>query len=270
MPSGAYRESAAVTRVPREEIAWRRRVGVGARWLAGCLNLAVIELPQATGSDLDWFRAVVFLVVIPWTWMMTTPRPGRRRDGLAWLLLASVTGGAILSVLVLAGVTGPVPAAVVAFIALASGLEFLARLLLGIGRRRHAAYARLLIVPGAALTVASQLPLSSTAGTVVFVLGVVCAFAAYALVEVFAKHAKVITHSWWLDDGAASPGEWVSLLVHRDKHAEVISVDGQLASFKSKDDAEDWLEQHGYVRGHAAVERRLVAAQPPDVLPAKA
>ena len=83
-----------------------------------------------------------------------------------------------------------------------------------------------------------------------------------------ARRARVVAHTWWLDDGAASPGEWVSLLVYWNKHAEVISVDGQLASFASRDEADDWLKQNGYVQGQAAVRGGLVAAQPPDVLPA--
>lgn len=86
--SGAYRESAAVTRVPLREIAWRRRVGWGAGWLVVFLVLgrtlwfvcAILRAPHAVLAAADLLG---HLAVLAATWMLTAPRPDERAGRLA-------------------------------------------------------------------------------------------------------------------------------------------------------------------------------------------
>ncbi len=67
---------------------------------------------------------------------------------------------------------------------------------------------------------------------------------------------------WWLDKQTRTAGEWVSLLVFRDK-AEVLRTDEKLA-FESEQKAVEWLEKNGYLPAERAIEDGLASDVPPD------
>jgi len=74
---------------------------------------------------------------------------------------------------------------------------------------------------------------------------------------------------WWFDTEMEGPGEWVALLLHRDKHAEVLCVDETLGWFDSEGEATEWLEDNGYVAPKRALRERLVSDVPPDLSKSK-
>lgn len=263
--SGGYRESAAVTRVPVAEIAWRRRVAKGAMTLAMSLMVFGAGAVPESLQDLRAWRTLVLLLAVPAAWLMTTPRHGRR-GWLAWLLVLGVAAGGVLSFLALQGVISRVPAAVASSVALVEGLEFLARLHLEFGHRRAAHIARVALVPAAGLVVVSLFKLPSILEYVLWGAGLSSALLALVLALWFAGLAPDEQQTWWLDNSAATPGVWVSLLAGKTGHATVLSADGELGSFASENEAYDWLEQHGYVWSENALEEGLVAELPPELV----
>ncbi len=62
------------------------------------------------------------------------------------------------------------------------------------------------------------------------------------------------------------PGAWVALLVYRDEQAEVLGFDRTLATFRTRGEALQWLEQSGYMPAERALEEHLVDRIPPDLL----
>lgn len=262
-----YRDSAAVTRVPLEQIAWRRRVGRAAVALTVSLLLAV-QWVVSGGPD-RWLAAAAWCAVAGSAWVATTPRPGRRRGWLEWVLLVCMVGVGLLAVVGMGGMLGAAPMNAVVFVGLAAGLELVARLLAGAGYRKRARVARALMI-GAALGLAlAPYTFLRIARDVTKILSLALTAGALFLVSRVAGHAEVVGHSWWLDDGASIPEEWVSLFLLRDGHAEVISAGGELGRFQNQSAAFEWLEQKGYVPGSVAVERGLVVAEPPALFSAK-
>lgn len=218
---------------------------------------------------MNWFAAVAGCVAVGSAWEITTPRPGRRRGGLEWVLLACMVGVGVLSVLALNGLVGVRPINALVFVGLAAGLELAARLLVGSGYPQPAKLARVAMIGAAAGLALTPFTSSSRIEPLAKILGLALTSTALILVSKFASHAEVVAHGWWLDNGASIPEEWVSLLVHKDGHAEVISAEGQLARFHNQTEALRWLEQKGYIPGQVAVQRGLVAAEPPWVFPLK-
>jgi hypothetical protein len=248
-----YRQAAPAS-APIAQIAWRRKVGHGAELLVAQLLVGFALVPLET-------------------------RPSR----LAWLLRASVIGNAALSLgtwlhFVPPGAAIPAFACVSVF-----GLAYVARLFEAVEDRKRARLARLLIAPLVAgdlvlaldallkrvvpaanhvgphhwLVVASVLLLPFS------VAGFVAMIWAFILLLRIRMQTAVVDHAWWFDD-RAPPGHWVSLLTHRDGHAEAIAADHRIGIFPSKDAARAWLEANGFVRGKRAVKRGLVDGVPPN------
>lgn len=243
----SYRENASVERAPIEEVAWRRSVGKGVASLfffAICLVLAL----QFGEPHQAW--ALFYFAITPSAWMMTSPRPGRRRDWLAWAYLASVVACVILSGMALAGLVGLVAIEAVGVVPLGAAVAIQTRLWMraGDGGPRDARVARVLIV-FAALTVVAGLLDQFIGSLAVRILAIVCAVGVLRSALQIGSRLRVNRHEWWRDDGAAAPEEWVSLVVYVDGHAELISVAGRLRLFESKDTAWEWLYAHGYVWG---------------------
>lgn len=266
--SGAYRESAAITtRVPVAEIAWRRRVGNGAAVLAMGLVMIVAggAIPESL-QELHALRALVLLLAVLAAWLMTAPHHGRR-GWLAWLLLLAVATAGVLSILAVHGVMGGGPAAAASSVALVVGLEFLARLHIDFGHPRAAHLARVSLVPASGLVVASLFKLPSIVEYVLLGAGLLSALLALVLAGWFLglSAPKRKRQSWWLDNGAETPGVWVSLIAEKSGYS-VISTEGELASFGSEEKAYDWLEEHGYVWSDKALADGLVTELPPVVL----
>lgn len=273
--SGAYRESAAVTRVPLREIAWRRRVGWGAGWLVVFLVLgrtlwfvcAILRAPHAVLAAADLLGQ---LAVLAATWMLTAPRPDERAGRLAWALRASVV---VTAVVVTLFRFWPVlrPLLIGSGVAVdVTGLLYVARLFGVFDKPRAATQARVLAALGPPLRLAIDILVANKLARSIIGLPFLVWFVwVFVLLLRLRRAARVVTHSWWLDDAAAAPRQWVSVLVLKDKHVEVISVDGGLGAFGSESEANAWLEAHGYVRSQNALDKGLVPVLPPALLPAK-
>lgn len=260
--SGAYRQSASVTRVPLQEIAWRRRAARGALALTVFLSLLLFSL------CMDEMTALASWLLVPGVWMVTSPRSGGRRSWLVWVVLSGLVVFGLLRLPAFVFVVGLVPARVVGVVALAAGLEMLARLHTDAGRPPWAKVARASVIPAVVWLALSLFGFSWPLRDVVGGLALLPLGCAIILTQDLARHADVVRHSWWLDNGAATE-EWASLLVHRDGHAELVSADGDLGRFLSEIEAVDWLQRKGYVWGGRAVQRGLVPAEPPHVLPGR-
>ncbi len=273
--SGVYRESAFVTRVPLEEIAWRRRVGKGAAWLVaylllGFLVMLVLHLLSVPRLGIAMALLAVGAIGVAATWMLTAAKPGQRVDWLAWILRATIVTSTLLIPLTwMRALPLPVDLAV-ALVIDAAGLAYVARLFNAAGDPRHAWQARALIAPlllsRALVDVWDGLPVAISLP--VELVGIVSLVWTFALLWRLRRLTLVIEHQWFLDTAAASPDEWVSLLLHRDGHAAVVSVEGEVARFESKGEALAWLTCKAFVPGARAVGERLVAKEPPSLLPA--
>lgn len=168
------------------------------------------------------------------------------------------------------------------------GLAYVARLFEVAEDRKRARHARLLIAPLVAgdlvlaldallkrvvpaanavgpyhwLVVASVLLLPFS------VAGFVALIWTFILLLRIHKQTSVVAHAWWFDDRAA-PGHWVSLLTHRDGHAEALAADHRIGIFAAKEAARDWLQANGFVRAKLAVQNGLVDSPPPRVMARK-
>lgn len=273
-PGGhAYRESAAVTRMPLEQLAWRRSVGRGAAWLAAALMLYPValaicrkSLPALVLATLVFVAAVGLAI-----WLLTAARPGARIGLLGWLLRGSTAAALVIDVLVLSGL---VPALtvfipVLHIVIVIAALVYVAGVFEAFGLSRLAKEVKLLLVAAPLLFLGLVIGSQVFALLVASSVGVIAwSIWAFSLLWRLRRITLVVSHQWWFDDAAAVPGQWVSLLVHRDRHAEVISVEGSIARFAAENEAVAWLEESGYVRGQLAVDQRLAHAAPPELLAA--
>ncbi len=136
--------------------------------------------------------------------------------------------------------------------------------------RKDRSLSRVLTVASATVGAVSApyyLPLLGPAWRIV---GVLALLVTAAFFDGLRRSFLVVRHHWWFDSEMEPPGEWVALLVHRDKHAEVLCADETLGWFVSKAEATEWLEDNGYVPAERAIEERLVSEVPPDVLKPRA
>lgn len=264
--SGAYRDSGESSArrnsvVPPDDIARRRRVARGALALTASLLVATQwAVPHGSGN---WLAASAWFVAAGSAWVVTTPRPGRGRSWLEWVLLACMVGVGLLAVLAVVGLVGAGPVEVLVFIGLVAGLELVVHMFAAAGYARRAWVGRALMVAAAA-GLALSLSISSRGNDdAARILVLALTAVALLLALLFMLAAEVVGDSWWLDNGASIPDEWVWLLYLHDGHVEVIPAEGQLGRFQKPNAAYDWLEQNGYVSEVEAVDRGLVAASPP-------
>jgi hypothetical protein len=204
--------------------------------------------------------------------MLTTAPSDRSVDLLSWALRAAAVGGAMVFLLAR---FGAVPDwTVLAGVALLEsiGLAWAARSIrrAGIPLGGRAMTVRLVVMALLApLLVLATFP---DAGWVPGDLPLVFAVGFQLLMPIMfgglSRFLLVRGHAWWFDKAAQAPGAWVSLLVRRNRRADVIAVDRRLGRFPSEEDAAEWLEDNGYVPAERALAEHLVDSVPPDVLPA--
>ncbi len=273
MPS-PYRETANTPPAPLEELAWRRRVARGAGWVEILLasNFAVLVLAGLIAlSTLD-----VVLLAVVWSatalgiafgiWAVTAPRPGYRSDRLGWLLRASVLACLGVAVLVELGLGLGFVSFICSALVVVASTAYFAGLLELAGATGHARWARVTIAPLVVLAGVLHLAAWWLRWFPTFAVPYLCLVYAIDPRSHVRRAMGVDYHHWWFDSEMEPPGEWVSLLVHRDKHAEVLCADETLGWFVSKAEATEWLEDNGYVPAERAIEERLVSEVPPDVL----
>ncbi len=259
-----------------EDVAWRRKLGNAAGWVLVFLvaNIAA----RGTYAAQSWPRLAALALEVLWfttyiglagaTWSLTAPHPGSRVHWLGWTLRFVVLLP-LAAIPALARVVSvpDLDAANMALGALQSlaGLAYVAHLFAAAGQRRRSREALglgvLSFVFGSGFAVSHSAQWASFSA-----LWLIWGF---ALLRRLRRMLLVDQHYWWFDNGSKSPGEWVALLVHKDKHAEVLCVDETLGWFDSEDEAAKWLEDNSYVPAERAVRERLVGEAPPDVLKAR-
>lgn len=270
--SGAYRESAAVTRAPLAQIAWRRRVGRGAVLLSWVLGAGMIVIAfwgrLLRGHDLAAALVEIVLNVglIRATWLLSERRPYGPGQWSSWSLRGIVILTAVIVPLAALGLLRPGVAAAAGLVGGAAALAYVARFFDAAADARRARGARATALGLLFIAVFTWRP--STSADALTAIEVAGPFFAWWLLKLFVDFkslVNVVSHEWWLDDAAAVPGRWVSLLVYTDKHAEVIPPDAPLSRFASRDEAHAWLGRGAFVEGSRAVQRGLVVSTPPKL-----
>jgi hypothetical protein len=270
---GPYRVSDNAPPAPIDELGWRRRVAHGARW-AEMLLVANVALLVATGLISPWvtpFVAVAWLVVglglVLSAWMLTRPAPGHPVEWGAWLLRGSVVAYVAVVGPLQSGMGSHLVSLIVGELVLCAGMNHLARLFRAIQEDRYARWTRLSMVPMVLVVAAIHSTTLGRTTPVSLLLSAYCLLWGTRLLSRLQNALRVDHGAWYLDTGMEPPGEWVALLLHGNKQAEVLCMDETLGWFASKGEATQWLEDNGYVPAERALAERLVDSVPPDILP---
>ncbi len=271
--SNPYRESNNAALWPLVDLKWRQRVAVGAGW-AEILLVTNIVLLISTGllsvgfgilALTAWLVACVGALLA--VCLVTVPRPGRGVGGRGWLLRASFTAYLVILSLLQLGLPLDLASYVSGAVLVLAAFAFAGRFATWRGQARRG-WPRSWIELLSLLLLALLEPLIRLpdVGRWRDVALPVLTLAVFALALVRAAMLAV-DQQWWFDTEMESPGEWVALLVHRDKQVEVLCVDQTLGWFTSEDDATEWLDDNGYIPAERALAERLVDSVPPNVLP---
>ncbi len=277
--SGPYRESERKPPAPVAELQWRNRVANSARRAASLLlsNYALLLLravlpPQRLEALLGVLWLATGAGLAATTWTLTARRPHSRVHWLAWVIRA-----AVLAYLGVGGLTvlglGIHIVAVVCIGLVAAGFAGhvgLALQAMGDPAAAQDSRRRVLLIFLVGVMWVSIIASIRSGPWAWMMVGFVAAGGAERALRDLRRALRIRHHHWWFDSEMEPPGEWVALLVHRDKHAEVLCLDETLGRFGSEDEATEWLEANGYVPAERAVEERLVAEAPPDVLKVRA